>query len=498
MEAKTGKDRKWRYDEVTTFIEGLVEHGALAAGARVPSLRRLSRERNVSIGTVLEAYRRLEDSGVIEARQGSGFYVVGKPVRLQDLPVSQPPDHPVSIETSAILQVMLRHASDPDFAPLGCAIPSETLLNARALDRTLARVVRHRGIAANVYTHPQGDLRLRQEISRRVLSWDVAASPADIAITCGCTEAIGLALGAVCRPGDTVAMESPAYFGFLRLAKMLDLRVLELPTHPLHGVDPTALDDLLDRHRVSACLLSSSFSNPSGYTAPDETKAAIVRLLGRRGIPLIEDDTYGELYFGARRSRPYSAFARNGEVIYCSSFSKVLAPGYRVGWLVTGRHMAPILDRKFATTLCGPALPQIAIGEFLADGAYDNHLRRLRKVFAHNLSCALNAIDRSFPAGTKVSRPEGGFMLWVQLPDPVDTRLLFEQALRANICFAPGSLFSAQGAYSNCLRISCGTPFSPEISDAFARLGDLIAAQAMAVSSSYEAGNGSPVHRNHA
>lgn len=478
METDAGNDRTWRYEELTAFIEALVEHGALAAGGRVPSLRKLSRERNVSVGTVLEAYRRLEDRGVIEARPGSGFYVVGKPVRLQDLPVSEPPGHPVSIETSTILQIMLRHASDPDFAPLGCAIPSETLLDARALDRTLSRVVRHRGVAANVYTHPQGDLRLRQEISRRALSWDVTAAPADIAITCGCTEAIGLALGAVCRPGDTVAVESPAYFGFLRLAKMLDLRVLELPTHPHLGVDPSVLDDLLDRHRVSACLLSSSFSNPSGYTAPDETKAALVRLLGRHGIPLIEDDTYGELYFGARRSRPYSAFARNGEVIYCSSFSKVLAPGYRVGWLVTGRHMAAVLDRKFATTLCGPALPQIAIGEFLENGAYDNHLRRLRKVFAHNLACTLNAIDSCFPAGTKVSRPQGGFMLWVQLPGPVDTRLLFEQALRANICFAPGPLFSAQGAYSDCMRISCGTPFSPQIGEAVARLGELIARSA--------------------
>lgn len=476
METDGGPDQKWRYEELSGFIETLVENGALAIGARVPSLRRLSRERKVSVGTVLEAYRRLEDRGVIASRPGSGFYVAAKPVRLQDLPVSEPPDHPVSIETSTILQIMLRHASDPDFAPLGCAIPNETLLNARGLDRTLTRVVRHRGVAANIYTHPQGDLRLRQEISRRALSWDVAASPGDIAITCGCTEAVGLALGALCRPGDTVAMESPAYFGFLRLAKMLDLRVLELPTHPRHGVDPSTLDNVLARHDVAACLLSSSFSNPGGHTTPDAAKAEIVRLLDRRGVPLIEDDTYGELYFGASRPRPYSAFPQHGEVIYCASFSKVLAPGYRVGWVVTGRHMAAILERKFATTLCGPALQQIAIGEFLSGGAYDNHLRRLRKVFAHNLTCALSAIDRFFPAGTKVSRPEGGFMLWVQLPGSVDTRVLFDRALRENICFAPGELFSARGAYSNCLRISCGTPFSDDIGKAFARLGALMAA----------------------
>ena len=474
-----------RYEELASFIRMLVEQGTLAPGTRVPSLRRISRDRGVSLATALEAYRRLEDLGIIEARPRSGYFIARAAVQILEKPsASTPAECPVPIYVSDVLQQLLHVASDPGFAPLGCAVPSPEVLRSEKLDRILSRTARIRGAECNTYAPPQGDLRLRTELSRRALAWGLSIAPADITITAGCTEAIGLALGALCRAGDTVAVESPTYFGFLRLANILNLKVLELPTDPEIGVDPAAMRRLIERNRVAACLLSSSFSNPTGATVPEDRRREVVDSLAERGVPLVEDDTYGDAHFAEQRPRPFSAFDETGSVIYCSSFSKILAPGYRVGWIAAKRHMQSILDRKFATTLSNPTLAQAALGEFLGTGGYDNHLRRIRRTFADNVARARCAIGRYFPAGTKVSCPDGGFLLWLEFPQSIDTQTLLETALPEGICFAPGHLFSAQHGFTNCLRLSCGAEWTPNVENAFARLGAIVTDACSGTSSS--------------
>jgi DNA-binding transcriptional MocR family regulator len=299
-------------------------------------------------------------------------------------------------------------------------------------------VAREKGLEYNTYTVPKGDPRLRREIARRALRWGQALSPDDIAITCGCTEALALALRAVSRPGDTIAIESPTYFGFLQVLEALDLRVLELPTDARSGVDLAALRKAFRATSVKACLFSSSFNNPLGCTMSDARKKAVLELLARHGIPLIEDDIYGDIYFGDERPRPFMALDPHGGTIYCSSFSKTIAPGYRIGWIATRRHMAKVLEGKFAFTLCGPALPQAALAEFLSSGGYDSPLRRMRRTFRDNIDRMIRTIDRTFPKGTKVSRPDGGFVLWLELPKPLESRELFAAALKRGVCFVPG------------------------------------------------------------
>lgn len=463
----------FRYEELARFITALVDRGTLLPGTRAPSLRSISRDRKVSMATALQAYRLLEDRGVLQARPQSGFYVAHRAPARKPPTMSRPPVRATAVTVPGVIVKLLEHASDPSLVPLGCAIPSTDLLGAGRLDRLLARTARERGGDYNIYTGPQGDVRLRREIARRALRWGQALSPEDLVITVGCTEALVLALRAVARPGDTIAIESPTYFGLLHALKALDLKALELPTDATEGIDLGALQGALSATRIAACLFSSSFNNPLGCTMPDAKKLAVLELLSRHDVPLIEDDIYGDICFGGERPRPFMALDRRGNTIYCSSFSKTVAPGYRIGWVAAGRHLSRILDAKAAFTLCGSVLPQAAFAEFLASGAYDGHLRRIRGVFADNIERMSRAIDKSFPAGTRVSRPAGGFVLWLELPQTLKTRVLFQTALDQGICFAPGEVFSASGRYANCLRLSCGHTWDARIERGVMRLGAL-------------------------
>jgi DNA-binding transcriptional MocR family regulator len=464
----------YRYEELANFIAALVDSGTLRPGSRAPSLRRLCKEQKTSLSTALQAYRLLEDRGVLEGRPKSGFYVARGSASVLEAPgTSKPPGTPTNVAISGTVLKLLEYAADPRLVPLGCAIPSAELLAAGRLDRFLARTARVKGIDYNTYTEPKGDLRLRQEIARRAMRSGQALSPEDIAITCGCTEALSLALKSVARPGDAIAIESPTYFGLLHVLEALDLRALELPTDPTTGVDLAALAEALEKKSVAACLFSSSFNNPLGCTMPENKKAELLRLLAKHGVPLIEDDIYGDIYFGAERPRPFSALDRLVNTIYCSSFSKTIAPGYRIGWIATRRHMQNTLEKKLASTLCCPALAQAALADFLSSGGYDSHLRRVRRTFASTIDRMTRTIEYSFPKGTRVSRPAGGFVLWVELPDAIDSRVVFEKALGQGICFVPGDAFSATGRYRNCLRLSCGHGWDQRIEDALKTVGGI-------------------------
>lgn len=474
-------DSQYRYQELGEFITRLVDCGTLIPGSRAPSLRKISREHRVSVATALQAYRLLEDRGVLEARPQSGFYVAnGRPSPFEVPLRSNPPRAARAVSVSGTVVQLLEHAADPKLAPLGCAVPSPELLASGRLDRFLARAARTRGAEFNGYAVPKGNPALRREIARRAVRSGQALSYDDLVLTCGCTEALSLALQAVTRPGDTVVIESPTYFGLLHMIEVLGLRALELPTDPVTGIDLAALESSLRSNAVKACLFASSFNNPLGCTLSDDRKLEVLRLLRKHNVPLIEDDIYGDIFFGEHRPRPFSALDPQADIIYCSSFSKTIAPGYRIGWIVPGKYMSRVLDRKLAGTLGGSALVHSAFADYLASGGYDQHLRRIRGVFQDNIERMIHAIRRTFPADTRVTRPAGGFVLWLELPEACDTRELFPIALEKKICFAPGDVFSSTERYASCMRLSCGYPWSPRIERAMATLGDLISEHSLA------------------
>jgi DNA-binding transcriptional MocR family regulator len=464
----------YRYQDVAHFITALVDNGTLPLGSRAPSLRQICRQHRISLSTALQAYRLLEDHGVLEARPQSGYYVARDHASALKTPaISRPSAKPVTVSVASLRLELLEYARDPALVPLGAASPGADLLAAGRLDRFLARAARVKGRDNNTYTEIKGDPQLRQEIARRAVRWGQALAPEDIVITCGCTEAFNLALMAVANPGDTIAIESPTYFGFLRSIEALNFKALELPTDAATGIDVAALAQALKSRSIAACLLSSSFNNPLGCTMPDEKKLAVLDLLARHRVPLIEDDIYGDISFGHERPQPFMALDRRGGTIYCSSFSKTVAPGYRIGWIVPGSRMQKVLERKHALTLCSPALTQIALADFLSSGGYDSHLRRVRRAFQYNIAQMTRVIEKTFPAGTKVTRPAGGFVLWLELPRPLKSRELFRQALEKGICFAPGDVFSPSGRYHNCLRLSCGHAWDARIEKGVATLGAL-------------------------
>jgi DNA-binding transcriptional MocR family regulator len=463
------------YEQVAERIGEAIAAGTLRPGDRLPSVRQLSTHERVSISTVLQAYLHLESLGLVETRPQSGHYVRRRTRPLPAEPqVSRPAATASPVSVSALVARVYHAASDPRVVNFGASTPAPELLPTQRLNRELMVLAREAGEAAIAYDMPPGCPELRRQIARRSLEWGCALGPDDFVTTCGAAEAVHLSLLAVARTGDTIAIESPAYYGSLRAIEALGLRALEIPTHPRHGLELEALEAALDKRRVAAVLAVPSFSNPLGSCMPEENRRRLVAMLAERDLPLIEDDIYGDLYFGAERPRPCKAFDTEGRVLLCGSFSKTLAPGYRVGWAAPGRYRERLELLKFAQTVATPTLPQLAIARFLQSGGYDRHLRTLRRRLAAQVERMRELIAEHFPERTRVTCPSGNSLLWVELPPTVDALILHSRALEAGISVAPGPIFSAQARrYSHFIRLSCAHPWSPRLEAAMATLGSL-------------------------
>jgi len=463
------------HEQVASHIAALIERGTLRAGDRVPSVRRLSRQQGVSVATVLLAYQKLESRGFIEARPQSGHYV--RALRRSILPeprAARPSCTASRVSIAGLVSKVYGAARDPHIVPFGAAYLSPDLLPTEKLNRTLSAIARTAGGVGVLYDPPPGYPHLRRLVARRAVEWGCSLSADDLITTFGAMEALTLCLRAVAQAGDTVAVESPAYYGLLQLIESLGIKAIEIPALPRVGMDLDALDETLARHRIKACLAIPNYSNPLGSAMTDERKERLVATLARKEIPLIEDDIYGELHFGDARPRPAKAFDRQGLVMLCSSFSKTLAPGYRVGWTAPGRFREKVEQLKFAQSLATATLPQMAIADFIEHGGYDHHLRTLRRRLMTQVQQVSCAIAEHFPPGPRVSRPEGGFVLWVELPG-VSALDLHERALSAGISVAPGPIFSAKARFSNCVRISCGYPWSDVLDHSIRTLGRMVA-----------------------
>ena len=455
---------------VASAIEELIRSGALRPGERVPSIRRSSRQHGVSANTVVEAYLALENRGFIEARPKSGFFV--RPRLTPVAPRSRAKAARPQLVSVSNLQTRLFDAARmPDVVPFGAAYPAADALPAEKFTRITASIARKRPAECISYDMPPGSEALRREVAKRALEAGTTLTPDEIITTCGGTEALALALRAVTKPGDIVAVESPTYFGILQLLEDLRRRVLEIPMHPETGLDLDALESAMKHDRIAAVVAVPNFSNPLGSLMPDIAKARLAELLRRREIPLVEDDINGELTHGLTRPRVVQSHDSDGLVLLCGSYSKTLAPGFRVGWIAPGRFHARVKELKLTNTLATASLPQMAVAEFLANGGYEHHLRSLRALFAAQVKHAREIILQSFPAGTQTTEPSGGFVLWVELPKGISALALHERALSEKISIAPGPMFSARQRFGNFIRISCGHPRSSARDKSLERLG---------------------------
>ena len=473
---RTQPQSEFLYKRLAFEMEGRIRRGEFRAGEKLPSLRSLNRKLGLSLATIYQAYLDLEAGGLIEARPKSGFYV-----RPEGLILRPPPRHerrigrPREVTPRAITSSVVEDSLNPELIPLGASTLSPRLLPGRHLSRIVKELLSRRPEEMLNYAPSEGDPELRRLIATRLTGLLPGLESREVVITNGCMEAVALALQSIPGPGRVVAVESPTHFGFLQLLKGLGLQGLAVPTDPVRGMDPAALERVLDEYEVKAVLTIPTFHNPLGALMPPERKEELVGLTNERGVPLIEDDIYGELNFEPPRPPLLKGWDRKDLVVTCSSVSKILAPGFRVGWCIPGERFGPALRRlKAAFSMASPTLPQRAVANFIAGGGLDRYLRSLKAKVKRQLAETALAVQRHFPEETRFNVPQGGNMLWIELPKEIDGTELYRRGRASGVSIVPGPAFTLGGGYENFIRLSATSPFGPRMEEGVAILGRLI------------------------
>ena len=463
------------YLQVAVGIEKMIADDVLKIGDKLPSVRMLSEEYGISMGTAFQAYYHLEGKGLIESRPKSGYYVRFNHRRFPEMPKQirpEPISHDVSVKE--MISSIYMDIAAPDVINFALAVPDISLLPAAKLNKSVVHALRNSKDHCINYEHTQGNLELRKQIARLAFNWGGKVQPEEVIVTTGCLEAITICLRAVTRPGDTVALECPTYFGIYQAAESLGLKVVEITSCSINGIELDCLEEAIENYSIKACIVVPNFNNPLGSCMPDENKKRLVDIVTKHNIPLIEDDIYGEMYFGKSRPKTCKYFDKKGLVMHCSSLSKSLAPGYRIGWTIPGKFFEEVRQMKRGLNISSPSLTQAAVAHFLKIGRYEYHLKNLRKALHTQCLRYMQAIIEHFPSDTKISRPHGGFVLWLQLNKKINSFKLRTEAMKHNISIVPGRIFSANCNYTHFIRISFGKPWSEDVDYGLMMLGRLI------------------------
>ena len=468
------KNESFLYLQIANTIEHQIKNDVLKIGDKLPSLRTVSIEKGVSLNTVLQSYFELEIRGLVESRPQSGYYVSYTHRNFRNVPAtSQPKVAKIEEDAEDLIHTVSENAAKATIA-LSYGAPAAELLPIAKLNKAIVNATRTMPDSGVTYDR-YGSKTLKKQIALRSLMWGGKLMENDIITTSGCMDALSFCMLSLVQKGDTIAVESPVYFGILHLARNLGLNVLELPTNPVTGIELDALKKALEKKKVKLCLLVSNFSNPTGSCMPDEHKKAVVKLMELHNVPLIEDDLFGDLYFSSHRPTCCKSYDESGIVLWCGSFSKTLAPGYRVGWVAPGKFKEKVIRTKYYHSLYTTSITHEAVGSFLENDRYENHLRKLRLTLHRNSLQFLRCISEYFPDDTKVTRPQGGLHMWVELNKRKDTVALYNQAMEHKISIAPGRMFTLQDQYHNCMKLNCGLLFTPKVEAAIKLLGKLAA-----------------------
>lgn len=462
------------YHQLAETLAAAIHCGTFSPGSRLPAIRRCASNHQVSVNTVLSAYRILEDRGLIEARPQSGYYVRGV------LPsVKAHKEHGAKVRSPGsekldLIDAVFAAQNHPDYTNISLACPQNSdFFPTAKINRIMASLLRKEPALTGRYALPPGSERLRREVARRAMDLGMTLRAEDITLTHGCMEALQLALRAVTRPGDCVGLETPTYFYLFPLLASLGLSIIEIPTDPEHGMSLDALELLLQEQRLQAIIAMPTVQNPMGFSMKLEDKKRLAKMVNHYQVPLLEDGLYGELQFCWPLSPAVKAFDREGWVIYCTSFTKTLTPDFHIGWMAAGRFSESLARLKAVSSLAESRLLSETIGHFLASGGYDHHLRSLRRRYAAQLDEARGIIARHFPKGTRATLPSGGFVFWVELPGDVDSVALFHRLLLEKICLTPGALYTLSDRCRSALRLSCCYPFDERYTYALKRTGAL-------------------------
>jgi DNA-binding transcriptional MocR family regulator len=466
------------YRQLANHYLDAIRSGTLKTGERFPSIRLMMEKHAVSLSTAVQVCRELEDCGVLEARPRSGNYIRQPETSPKPITFAPPPPLDMGVyagihqQVSSVLKVSQRATIKVNLASAYCA---PELYPLKTLQDHMIKALRHDVHLLGAAGSTCGNGALRNILARRALTAKANLTAERIVITNGATEAINLALRAVTQPGDTVAVESPTFFGLLQILESLNLRVLEVPATAHAGINLFALEQLLQSpQRVHALIVIPNLQNPLGSIMPDANKARLVQLCAEHNTVLIEDDTYGDLVDTEQPLSTLKYWDRTDNVIYCASLNKTLAPGMRLGWISAGKWHERVEMLKHTQSRGCEALSQLAVSAFMRTPSYERYLRRLRKILTQQREQMSASIIRYFPEGSRVTQPQGGTLLWVELPRHHSSMALFHEALKVGIQISPGDIFSNAKHFSHCVRIGCGAPYSPRIDEALATVGQLL------------------------
>lgn len=465
------------YSQVENLIKDWIHEGTLLPGSKIPSVREMSQKLKVSISTITQAYSALEAHGFVEARPQSGYYVKLGRAKSQAadgevIKSKTSSGGPRYVQKSSRNLDIVQACSNEKLVPLGGAVIHHSLMPNSSLQKSLIKIAREFPHKASNYEPLAGNHELRKEIAKRSFSGGFSIDAEGVFTTNGCTEALALALRAATSPGDTVAVESPTYHGILRMLEDQGLKILELSSTSDRGVDLEDLEKKAQSFSIKAALLTPNFLNPVGSMMSDEDKERLVQICYKHNITVIEDDIYSDLHFTTTRPLTLKSFDKKDKNYLCSSFSKTLSAGYRIGWIIPPEdEREKILLFKSTSSLSTNTILQMALADHLANHNYERHLRRLRLALSQNNFRITEAIHKYFPEGTKVTSPKGGCLLWVEFPTYVNTLQLYAKALKKNISVVPGCAFSSCDKYMNFLRINAGVPWNTEIEKALIEIG---------------------------
>jgi DNA-binding transcriptional MocR family regulator len=442
-----------RYRVLADQLEAMIVAGDYRVGERLPSVRTIHQQGGLAIGTICQALAELEARALVEARPRSGYFVINR--RTFVAPTTKPSKaRPQRVPLPHLTDEFVAASADKSLVSFGGTKSPDCL---------------------TAYGPPAGDLSLRREISKLLLGIGIAAASESIVVTSGCMNAMRLAISVATKPGDVVAVESPTFFALLPMLRDAGLLVAEIATDSMTGLNIDMLEQVAVTRRIAAVIVTPHFHNPTGACMHIADKQRLLAVSRKHGFAIIEDDVYGDLYFGVSRPRPIAAIAaRTDNIFYCSSFSKTLAAGLRIGFVVCAASIGELTRAKLANTISSPVLNQLIVAQFLRSGSYQRHLRKLRTSLRSQVAATTAAIANYFPGVVQVTAPTGGFFLWMRLPDHIDSRELYDKAMREGISILPGDVCAIDDRFRHNIRLSCGSPWSPVLEKALKRLGALM------------------------
>jgi 2-aminoadipate transaminase len=381
---------------------------------------------------------------------------------------------------SSVIRELLKFTHQPDIISFAGGLPAPDVFPVKEFQRACNTVLEEQGAEALQYSTTEGNLPLREMISRHTARYAIEVSPENILITSGSQQALDFIGRLFINRGDHILVESPTYLGALQAWNAYGAEYVSVPTDE-NGMITAELEKGL-RAGPKFIYVLPNFQNPTGSTLSQERRHQLIELADRYGVPIVEDDPYGQLRFEGDHLRPIIAldsdyhkkngFAYSGNVIYMSTFSKLLAPGIRLAWVIAPQQVIrKLVMAKQAADLHTATLNQIVAYEIGKDGFIDRHVKTIRQTYKERRDTMLEAMSELFPSEVSWTHPQGGMFLWGILPQDMDAAEVLKTAIERKVAFVPGFAFHANGGGNNTMRINFSFSNPETIREGITRLG---------------------------